>query len=95
MTTLRQQIMILLENGPQDLRSLSQAAGISEKEAAAHLPHIEKTLRQKGISLATTPYRCRVCGFVFQDRHRFSKPGRCPVCKNGSLEPATYRIETK
>lgn len=92
MSTVRQQMIVLLKESPQDLRSLSQALGISEKEVALHLPHIEKTLQQKGVKLHSTPFRCRSCEFVFEDRHRFTKPGRCPSCKRGSIEPATYWI---
>lgn len=85
-------MIALLRQSPQDLRSLSQTIGISEKQAALHLPHIEKTLRQQGVILHSSPFRCRSCDFVFEDRHRFTRPGRCPSCKRGAILPATYWI---
>ena len=90
--TVRQAMIKLLKSSPQDLRSLSQLIGITEKEAAMHLDHIQKTARRQRYTLDTTPFRCRLCGFEFKDRTRFTKPGRCPSCQKGAIDPAVYRI---
>jgi predicted Zn-ribbon and HTH transcriptional regulator len=90
--TLRQQIIELLSSDELTLRDLSQALGIPEKEVVGHLGHIERTLRNQGKKLIETPYQCLSCGFIFDKRTRFSKPGRCPSCKNSHIRTASYRI---
>ena len=91
--TLRQQIIELLSSGELTHRDLSQALGIPEKEVVGHLGHIERTLRNQGKKLFETPCQCLSCGFVFDKRTRFSKPGRCPNCKKSHIGTASYRIE--
>lgn len=91
--TIRQQIVYLLCSNDLTLRDLSQAVGITEKEVEKHLPHIERSLRNQGKKLVETPYQCLSCGFVFDKRSRFSKPGRCPNCKNSHIQRARYHIK--
>jgi predicted Zn-ribbon and HTH transcriptional regulator len=47
----------------------------------------------QGKKLVEIPYKCLSCGFVFDKRSRFSKPGRCPSCKNSHMQTARYHIE--
>lgn len=91
--TLRQQIIALLSSEELTLRDLSQALSIPEKDVVGHLGHIERTLRTQGKKLAEIPYQCLSCGFVFDKRTRFSKPGRCPACKNSHMQTARYYIK--
>lgn len=93
--TIRQRIIDLLMNGESTLRDLSQALSISEKEVVEHLGHIQQTLRHQGGNLLETPYKCISCGFIFSKRTRFSKPGRCPSCKNSHIQTATFHIKMK
>jgi len=90
--TIRQQIMALLQEREMNARELSQAVGISEKEAYGHLGHIARSLIAHGHKLRVQPSQCRSCGFVFQDRQRLTRPGRCPRCKQGHLEAPRFQI---
>ena len=90
--TIRQQIIDLLIADELTLRDLSQAVSIPEKEVVGHLGHIERSVRNQGRKLVETPYRCLSCGFVFEERTRFTKPGRCPSCKNSHMQSARYHI---
>jgi predicted Zn-ribbon and HTH transcriptional regulator len=91
--TIRQQIIDLLHSDELTLRDLSQAASIPEKEVVDHLVHIKRSIRSQGKKLVEIPYQCLSCDFVFDKRSRFSKPGRCPKCKNSHIQTARFHIE--
>jgi len=91
--TIRQQLVELLETGSYCLRDLSQALSIPEKEVIGHLSHIERTVRSRGKKFEEIPHVCLSCGFVFDKRKRFTKPGRCPKCKNSHIQSAFYHIK--
>jgi predicted Zn-ribbon and HTH transcriptional regulator len=91
--TIRQQIIDLLTSEELTQRDLSQAVSIPEKEVVDHLSHIERTIRNQGKKLVETPCRCLSCGFVFDKRTRFSRPGRCPSCRNSHIQTARYHIK--
>jgi len=91
--TLRQHIIDLLFSNELTLRDLPPAVSITEKELVGHLGHIERSIRTQGKKLVEIPYKCLSCGFVFDKRSRFSKPGRCPSCKNSHMQKARYHIE--
>ena len=93
MQTDRKEMMTLLEKNALDARALSGALGLREKEVYPHLAHIHRSLKALQKRLVITPYCCRLCGFTFTDRKKFHPPGRCPRCKQGSIEPALFKIE--
>ena len=74
------------------VRDLSQRIGIREKDVFAHLPHVARTAASMGKRLSIRAFRCLSCGYVFEDRKRFTRPGRCPGCKKSHIEPPAYRI---
>ncbi|MCJ7771895.1 MAG: transcriptional regulator, partial [Desulfobacterales bacterium] len=82
MKTIRQQMIDLLTEEAMGVRELSQALGIKEKEVLEHLPHIEKSVKSMNKKIVFTPSSCLACGFVFEDRKRFSRPSRCPRCRD-------------
>jgi len=92
METIRQRIMTLLIDKEMDARELSQIMGIREKEVYEHLPHIARSLAAQRKKLIIQPVRCLACGYVFKNRTRFTRPGRCPLCKKSHLEEAKYKI---
>ncbi|HAA04868.1 MAG TPA: transcriptional regulator [Syntrophobacteraceae bacterium] len=92
MQTIRREIVTLLQGQEMGARELSQALGISEKEVYGHLNHIARSVNAHGGKLKVQPSRCRQCGFVFTDRQRLTRPGRCPRCKEGHLEAPRFRI---
>ena len=90
--TIRQLITGLLSEKELTAREISQAAGVREKEVYEHLPHIARSAAALGIKLRVLPFRCLDCGFVFEERSRFTRPSRCPRCKKSRLETPLYRI---
>jgi predicted Zn-ribbon and HTH transcriptional regulator len=91
--TIRQQIMEILGDGEMGVRDISQTVGISEKLVYEHLEHIVRSLSAKGKQLSVDPYKCLVCGYIFKDRKRVRRPGRCPKCKQGHIQGARFRID--
>jgi len=71
---------------------ISQAVRIPEKEVYRHLPHIQKSVAGQGKELLVTPCTCRACGFVFKERRRLTRPGRCPRCRESRIDSPVFRI---
>lgn len=90
--TLRRKIVSLLSEGALSARQISVRAGISEKEVYAHLPHVGKTVAQRGGRLIVAPAECRRCGFAFRKRERPARPGRCPVCRGESISEPRFSV---
>lgn len=90
--TLRQELIALLEEGACDQRDISQALRISEKEVPDHLAHVRRSLAAAGRTLEIQPAECLACGFVFKERRRFSRPGRCPRCKQTRIALPRFHI---
>jgi predicted Zn-ribbon and HTH transcriptional regulator len=84
-------IDLLLEGEMTD-RDLSQALGIPEKDVYGHLDHIARSLGPRGGKLRILPARCMSCGYVFKERTRWSRPGRCPKCRDSHIERPAYVI---
>jgi hypothetical protein len=91
--TARQRILEALRQGPVSAKEISAAAGVSERGLAGQLKHVDRSLRAAGEKLRVVPARCRSCGFVFAKRERFSRPGKCPVCKSGRIQPPLFTVE--
>jgi hypothetical protein len=92
METVRQQMIVLLSEQEMSARELSQAIRISEKEVYEHLPHIARSVAAQHKKLVIRPVQCLSCGYVFKERKRFTRPSRCPRCKNSHLDEPRYRI---
>jgi predicted Zn-ribbon and HTH transcriptional regulator len=90
--TIRRRIIELLAGQEMTARELSQDLGLREKEVYDHLVHLGRTVAAQGRQLVVRPFGCRACGWVFKDRRRFSRPGRCPRCKGSYIEAPAYRI---
>ena len=92
MQTIRQEIINLLSQNEMDARELSQELGIREKEVYDHLAHVGRTVKAEKKKLIIHPSRCLQCGFVFEDRKRFTRPGRCPKCRQSHLLNPRFQI---
>lgn len=90
--TVRQRMINLLEKHPMGARDLSQTLGVSEKDAYTHLVHIRRSVSAKGKRLDMTPCECLSCGYIFRDRNRVEKPGRCPRCRKTHILGARFRV---
>jgi transcriptional regulator len=95
MKTIRQQLIECLSDGEMTAIDLSQEVGISEKEVYEHLPHIARSAASHGNKLVVEPPSCLKCGFVFEGRKRFTRPGRCPKCRETHIESPTYTIHRR
>ena len=93
METVRRRMIRLLEENQCTARDLSQSLGITEKQVYDHLAHVGRSVKSENKKLRMTPARCLGCGFVFENRSRLTKPGRCPSCKDGPISPPAYRVE--
>jgi hypothetical protein len=91
--TVRQKIITLLSEGEMNAQEISREVGIREKEVYDHLTHIARSLTAKRKALVIEPSRCLSCGYVFEDRQRFTRPGRCPRCKKSHLLSPAYYIK--
>jgi predicted Zn-ribbon and HTH transcriptional regulator len=92
MATIRQRIFELIGEQGRDARELARILGIKEKEVYDHLQHIARSAKAQKKKLEIVPFACMDCGFVFEERRRFSRPGRCPKCKSARVEYPVYRI---
>ena len=90
--TRRQEIERLLREAPRTALDLSKLVGISERDVPDHLAHLERSLRRRGSTLIMEPVRCLACDFVFEDRKRFTRPGRCPECRGRRLTLPRFSV---
>jgi hypothetical protein len=90
--TVRQRIIRLLQEQEMGAKELSQRLGVREKEIYEHLGHIAKSLAAKGTRLQVPPFECLRCGYVFRERERYTRPGRCPRCKDSHIQTPVYRL---
>jgi len=90
--TIRQRILLLLKDKEMSAREISQAIGIREREVYEHLSHVALSASAQKRKLAVLPFRCMSCGYVFEERKRFTRPSRCPRCKNTHIETPFYRL---
>ena len=92
MPTIRRQIIDLLSQRKYGARDLSQALSVREKEIYAHLPHVARSVISKKQCLQIIPPRCISCGYIFKTRKRFTRPSRCPRCKDERIKEPRYQI---
>jgi len=90
--TIRQAIREMLEDGSASAREISGTVRIPEREAAGHLEHLRKSLHAEGKQLHVVPPECRSCGFVFRNRERLTKPGKCPSCGGTHIMEPRFQI---
>lgn len=90
--TLRQQIVKLLQQRTVSAKELSMAIGLPEKQVFHHLEHIQRSFQQQKEQLCIEPAVCKKCGFVFQKRQRFRKPGKCPACRGQAIEEPRFSL---
>ena len=95
MQTIRQQMISVLSEGECSARDLSRILRIQEKEVYSHLQHIEHSVGSQNRKLLIIPSRCLVCGYVFDERKRFTRPGRCPRCRGERIEGPRYEVVSR
>jgi len=91
--TIRKQMIELLDNKEMSAGELSQTIGIREKEVYEHLSHIARSVNAQRKKLIIIPAECLGCGYVFENRKRYTRPSRCPHCKSEHIRNPVYRID--
>ncbi len=89
--TRRQQIIEILQQNRQSAQQLANYFQTELKDVIEDLQHIGKSIKPR--KLKTAPAYCRKCNFVFKERRRISRPGRCPRCKSEWIEAQMFFIE--
>ena len=93
MGTIRQELKELLKKETLDAKEISALLSIREKEVYGHLEHISRSISREGGRLVVYPCLCLACGFKFSDRRKFTRPGKCPKCRQTRITPATFHIK--
>jgi transcriptional regulator len=92
--TARQRIVELLTSSRLSSYQLAQLLGIPERQVEDHLVHVVKSVsRDRQRRFVLEPSACQACGFVFRDRTRLTKPGRCPRCRSEGITAPRYGID--
>lgn len=90
--TIRESLRRELRAEPATAHDLSRAVGIPEHDVADHLEHLARSLRRSGERLDVEASQCLDCGYVFADRKRLTRPGRCPECRSPRITLPVFRI---
>jgi predicted Zn-ribbon and HTH transcriptional regulator len=91
--TIRHEIIATIEGRTLSAKEISGIIRISEKEVYDHLEHVQRSLNKKEHVLIITPAECRKCGFIFRERKKLKKPGKCPVCRGELIQEPLFSIE--
>jgi predicted Zn-ribbon and HTH transcriptional regulator len=92
--TARQRIVELLTGSRLSSYQLAQLLGIPERQVEDHLQHVVKTVaRDRDKRFVLEPSACQDCGFVFRERRRLTRPGRCPRCRSEGITAPRYGID--
>ncbi len=92
--TPRQRILDLLAETRLTAYQLAQRLGIPERQVEDHLVHVVKSLaRDPSRRFVLEPATCPDCGFVFRDRTKLTRPGRCPQCRGEGITAPRYGID--
>jgi predicted Zn-ribbon and HTH transcriptional regulator len=94
--TARQRLVGLLTGSRLSSYQLAQLMGLSERQVEEHLEHVVKTIaRERESRFVLEPSRCQDCGFVFRERRKLTRPGRCPHCRSESISAPRYGIDLR
>ncbi len=89
--TRREQIIEILKQTPQTVTQLANFFQLKPKDIETDLEHIKKSVKAKNLKLIIEPTYCEKCNFIFKERSRIRKPGKCPKCNSESIsEPVFY-----
>jgi len=91
--TRRKDIIELLSKQAMTVRELAEWFHADAKDIIIDLEHVSQSV--KPAKLAMEPSMCRLCEFVFKERERLKRPGKCPECNSEKITEPVFSIETK
>ena len=80
MSTIRQEMIELLEGNPMTVRQLSKHFRLPLQDVVDHLEHVFRSLPRTEHREIVHVAECRKCGFQFS-ADKLVKPGKCPKCR--------------
>jgi predicted Zn-ribbon and HTH transcriptional regulator len=92
--TVRQQLHGLLRRDTLPFGALRELFGLSVRQLADELRHVERSARGAGERLVVTPARCLACDYAFRDRRarHLHAPGRCPRCRSERIADPCFHV---
>jgi len=89
--TRRKEIIEILEKDKTTAKHLADMLRVDMKYILEDLKHTFQTVKIYHKKLKIAPSICNVCGYVFKDRERLSRPTKCPKCRSEDItEPEFY-----
>ena len=88
--TRREEIIEILSKEEKSAKELANRFQVELFEILEDLEHIKHSIKPK--KLVMEPALCKKCGFVFRERSRVKKPGKCPKCKGEWITAPLFRI---
>ena len=88
--TRREEIIEILSKEEKSAQELANRFQVELFEILEDLEHIKHSIKPK--KLVMKPALCKKCGFVFRERSRVKKPGKCPKCKGEWITAPLFRI---
>jgi predicted Zn-ribbon and HTH transcriptional regulator len=76
----RKNLIPLLLEGPISVHEISRAVDQTEKDTAADIEHLLRSLKHTEYKPVIEVAQCRKCGFEF-GAEKLRKPSKCPKCK--------------
>jgi len=81
----------LLEKDKMTAKQLADFFRVDMKYVLEDLKHIAQTVKIHHKKLKIDPSVCNVCGYVFKERDKLSRPTKCPKCRSEDItEPRFY-----
>ena len=91
MQTRRKEMIALLEQQKMTARQLAERFEVEVPDILEDLKHIAQTIKATHKKLKEQWAVCNICGFVFKEREKFSRPSKCPKCRSeGTTEPVFW-----
>jgi predicted Zn-ribbon and HTH transcriptional regulator len=87
----RRQLIDMLAEQPRSVSSIARELGLKRGDVEDDFHHLIRSARAAGHLVHIEPARCRICGFVFDDR-RLAKPSKCPACRGSRILEAQISL---
>ena len=91
--TVRQRLKRFLSERAYTSRELAGLVGCAERIIEDHLVHVSRSLnRHPSHVFVMEPPVCLECGYSFRNRVKFTRPSRCPRCREEGVSAPRFSI---